>query len=117
MTRKELIDKLQNIEKNVKEIKEYLSQRESGADKLVDFPFAAIEPDFKLGYTLEDLYREFGSKVSLARRLKRALQKRDINTLEEFLLLTPGELLELENVGYDTLLRTKKALNKLGIAW
>ena len=117
MTKKELIDKLQNIEKEVKEIKDYLSQSESGADKSVDFPFAAIEPDFKLEYTLEDLYREFGGKVSLAHRLKAALQKRNINTLEVFLSLTPGELLELENVGYDTLLRTKKALNKLGIAW
>ena len=117
MTRKDLIDKLQNIEKDVKEIKEYLSQSESGADKPVDFPLAAIEPDFKMKYTLDDLYREFGNKVSLARRLKSALQKRNINTLEEFLLLTPGELLELENVGYDTLLRTKRALNRLGVIW
>ena len=76
-----------------------------------------IEPNFKLEYTLDDLYREFGNKVSLARRLKTALQKRNINTLEEFLSLTPGELLDLENVGYDTLLRTKKALNKLGLIW
>ncbi len=116
MTRRELIEKLQNIEKDVKEIKEYLSQSESGADKPVDFPFVA-ELDFKLDYTLDDLYREFGNKVSLGRRLKTALQKRNISTLEEFLSLTPGELLDLENVGYDTLLRTKKALGRLGIAW
>ena len=116
MTRKELIEKLQNIEKDVKEIKEYLSQNEAGSDKHVYFPLAA-ELDFKLDYTLDDLYREFGSKVSLARRLKTALQKRNINTLEEFLSLSPGELLDLENVGYDTLLRTKKALSRLGIAW
>lgn len=116
MTRKEFIDKLQNIEKEVKEIRDYLSQSESETVTLVDSPLV-IEPDFKLGYTLEDLYREFGSKVSLARRLKFALQKRNINTLEEFLSLTPGELLDLENVGYDTLLRTKKALNRLWIAW
>ena len=55
--------------------------------------------------------------MSLARRLKSALQKRNINTLEEFLSLSPGELLELENVGYDTLLRTKKALSRLGFVW
>ena len=116
MTRKELIDKLQNIEKEVKEIRDYLSQSESETVTLVDSPLA-VEPDFKLEYTLDDLYREFGGKVSLARRLKTALQKRNINTLEEFLSLTPGELLELENVGYDTLLRTKKALNRLGVVW
>ena len=116
MTRKELIDKLQNIEKEVKEIRDYLSLSESGTVTPADSPLA-IEPDFKMGYTLDDLYREFGNKVSLARRLKSALQKQNINTLEEFLSLTPGELLDLENVGYDTLLRTRKALNRLGIAW
>ena len=116
MTKKEIIKKLEIIESEVKEVKEYLSQ-----EKSIIVPQAAfslpIDPDFKLDYSLDDLYREFGSKVSLARRLKSALQKRNINTLEEFLSLTPGELLDLENVGYDTLLRTKKALNKLGIAW
>ena len=116
MTQQELLDRLQNIEREVKEIREYLSQSEKGAVAPVDFPLA-IEPEFKLGYTLEDLYREFGSKKSLAHRLKMALQKRNINTLEEFLSLTPGELLELENVGYETLLRTKKALNKFEIVW
>lgn len=116
MTRNELLDKLQNIEKDVKEIREFLSQDERKTTALAVSPLG-IEPDFKLKYTLDDLYREFGSKVSLARRLKTALQKRNINTLEDFLSLTPGELLDLENVGYDTLLRTKKALSKLGIAW
>ncbi|MBP5771495.1 MAG: hypothetical protein J6W75_09080 [Bacteroidaceae bacterium] len=116
MTRKEIIDKLDCVEREVKEIREYLSQSEVGAVTHVDFPLA-IEPDFKLEYTLEDLYREFGSKKSLAHRLKTALQKRNIKTLEGFLSLTPGELLDLENVGYDTLLRTKKALSRLGIDW
>ena len=83
MTRKELIDKLQNIEKEVKEIRDYLSLSESGTVTSTDSPLA-IEPNFKMGYTLDDLYREFGSKVSLARRLKTALQKRDIITLEDF---------------------------------
>lgn len=113
MTRKELIDKLESIERDVKEIKEYLLQ---GMPNAVE-PNESIDSDFNLGYTLEDLYREFGSKKSLAHRLKTALQKRNVNTLEDFLSLTPGELLDLENVGYDTLLRTKKALGRLGIAW
>ena len=116
MTRKEIIEKLESIEGDVKEIKEYLSQNKSVETTSADSPLA-VESDFKLECTLDDLYREFGGKVSLARRLKTALQKRNINTLEEFLSLTPGELLDLENVGYDTLLRTKKALNKLGIVW
>lgn len=116
MTKKEIIEKLEIIESEVKEIKEYLSQENAATTPNTESPLP-IDPDFKLGYTLEDMYREFGGKVSLARRLKSALQKRNINTLEEFLSLSPGELLELENVGYDTLLRTKKALNRLGIAW
>ncbi|KWW26622.1 MAG: hypothetical protein AUK64_2499 [bacterium P201] len=116
MTKSEILDKFERIEGDVKVIKEYLSQNKSVETISADSPLA-VEPDFKLGYTLEDLYREFGGKVSLAHRLKSALQKRNINTLEEFLLLTPGELLELGNVGYDTLLRTKKALNRLGVVW
>ena len=118
MTRNEIIDKLANVEQEVKEIREFLSHNEAGAGTgtYVGFPLA-IEPDFELGYTLEDLYRAFGNKKSLAYRLKSALKKRQIKTLEEFLSLTPGELLELENVGYETLVRTKKALNRLGVVW
>ena len=116
MTRNELIEKLECVEKEMKEIREYLSQEKVAIVTKAVSPLQ-INPDFRVGYTLEDLYREFGGKVSLARRLKTALQKRNINTLEEFLSLSPGELLELENVGYDTLLRTKKALGKLGIDW
>lgn len=116
MTRKELIDKLESVEREVKEIRECLSQNDDEKVAPGGFPLP-LESDFKVGYTLEDLYKEFGKKKSLAYRLKSALKKRNIKTLEEFLSLTPGELLELENVGYETLLRTKKALSKLGIDW
>lgn len=116
MTRKELIDKLESVEREVKEIREHLSQNDGERVTPVGFPLP-LDPDFKIGYTLEDLYKEFGKKKSLAYRLKSALTKRNITTLEDFLSLTPGELLELENVGYETLLRTKKALRKLGIDW
>lgn len=116
MTRKELVDKLESVEREVKEIREYLSQNDDEKVAPGGFPLP-LESDFKGGYTLEDLYKEFGKKKSLAYRLKSALKKRNIKTLEEFLSLTPGELLELENVGYETLLRTKKALSKLGIDW
>lgn len=114
MPRKEIIDRLDCVEREVKEIREYLSQGEAGAP--LDFPLATA-PDYELGYTLEDLYREFGGKKSLVHRLKTALKKRNIKTLEDFLSLTPGELLDLEGVGYDTLLRTKKALSKLEFVW
>ena len=116
MTRKEIIDRLESVEREVKEIREYLSLNDSEQVAPVGFPLP-LESDFKVGYTLEDLYREFGKKKSLSYRLKSALTKRNITTLEDFLSLTPGELLELENVGYETLLRTKKALRKLGIDW
>lgn len=79
MTRKEIIDKMENIEREMKEIREYLSQSETRAIMPVDFPLAPA-PHFKLGYTLEDMYREFGCKKSLAHRLKMALQKRNIKT-------------------------------------
>ena len=115
MTRKDILNQLESVESAVKEIKEFLSQNSVAATP-VKSPLTVV-PDFKLEYTLEDLYREFGSKKSLAKRLKTALQKRNVNTLEDFLSLTPGELLSLENVGYDTLLRTKKALSRLGITW
>ena len=97
-------------------IREYLSQSEARLGTSVGFPLA-IEPDFELGYTLEDLYRAFGNKKSLTRRLHTALQKRNIKTLEDFLSLTPCEMLELENDVHETLLRTKKALSKLGLSW
>lgn len=116
MTRKELVDKLESVEREVKEIREYLSRNDGEQVAPGGFPLP-LEPDLKVGYTLEDLYREFGKKKSLAYRLKSALKKRNIKTLEEFLSLTPGELLDLEGVGYDTLLRTKKALSRFGIDW
>lgn len=115
MTRKEIINKLESIESSVKEIKEFLSQNSVAATP--EKSPLTIVPDFKLEYTLEDLYIEFGKKKPYATRLKTALRKRNINTLEEFLSLTPGELLELENVGYNTLLQTKKALSRLGLVW
>lgn len=117
MTRKEIVDKLESVERDVKEIREYLSQNKVIDEVRIESPLA-IELDIEPEYTLEGLYREFGKKKQqYATRLKTALRKRNINTLEEFLSLTPGELLDLENVGYNTLLQTKKALRKLGIIW
>lgn len=74
--------------------------------------------DILTGLTLDDLYKAFGkNKKSYAFRLKKALDTIRINTLEEFLMLTPGDLLSLENVGYKTLTLTQKSLKKMGIEW
>ena len=116
MTRTEIIEKLESVEKDVKEIKEYLSQNKSVETTSSD-SLLTVEKDFELEYSLDDLYRGFGKKKPYATRLKTALKRRNINTLEEFLSLTPGELLELESVGYKTLLYTKKALERLGLVW
>ncbi len=114
MNKKEILEKLEGIEKELREIKEYISQDDLGK---VSSPFNIV-PDLYIGYTLDDLYEAFGKKKKhLATRLRIALKKHNIKTMEEFLSLTPGELLGLENVGYETLLRTKKAMEKLKINW
>ncbi|MBQ9190799.1 MAG: hypothetical protein IJ142_04230 [Bacteroidaceae bacterium] len=73
MTRKEIIDRLESVEREVKEIREYLSQNDGEQVAPRGFPLP-LESDFMVGYTLEDLYREFGKKKSLAYRLKSALK-------------------------------------------
>lgn len=114
MNKKEIIEKLEGIEKELREIKDYISQNDFGK---ASSPFNIV-PDFCIGYTLDDLYEAFGKrKHPYAVRLKNVLKKYKINSLEEFLNLSPGELLDLENVGYGTLLQTKKALEKLKINW
>ena len=45
MSRKKIIDKLDNVEREVREIKEYLSQSELETVTSRDFPLA-IKPDF-----------------------------------------------------------------------
>ena len=116
MTHKELIAKLHSIENELSEVREYLSR--NAVDMTIEktgTPTPTIR-DTK-GYTLEDLYEGFDKRKHYAVRLKHALERRGIYTLEEFLSISPGELLDLENIGYETLIRTKKALDKMGIAW
>lgn len=73
--------------------------------------------EYDVTYTLDDLYNSFGRKKHYATRLKHALQLKGINSLSEFLAMTPGELLELDNVSVGTLQSTKKALSRMGIRW
>ncbi|MBQ8050971.1 MAG: hypothetical protein IJ197_05285 [Bacteroidaceae bacterium] len=76
------------------------------------------ERDYDATYTLDDLYNAFGRTTKhYATRLKHSLQQKGISTLPQFLSMTPGELLELDNVSVGTLQKTKKALDRLGIRW
>lgn len=108
-----MLQKLENIENELREVREYLAQN------MITFVNADNRTkDLKLEYTLEDLYEAFGpSKQSYATRLRTSLEKRGVNTLGEFLALTPGQLLDLDGVGTGTLQYTHKALKKLGIQW
>ncbi|MCK8621732.1 hypothetical protein [Prevotella sp. E13-27] len=108
-----ILQKLENIENELREVREYLAQN------MITFINADNRTkDLKLEYTLEDLYEAFGpSKQSYATRLRTSLEKRGVNTLGEFLALTPGQLLDLDGVGNGTLQYTHKALKKLGIQW
>ena len=69
-------------------------------------------------YTLDDLYHAFGEeKKSCAARLRNTLERQGVSTLKEFLLLTPGELLDMEGMGSGTLGLIHKALKKMGVRW
>lgn len=108
-----ILQKLENMENELREVREYLAQN------MITFVNADDRTkDLKLEYTMEDLYEAFGpSKQSYATRLRTSLEKRGVNTLGEFLALTPGQLLDLDGVGNGTLQYTHKALKKLGIQW
>lgn len=108
-----MLQKLENIEIELREVREYLAQNMIAFVNVDD-----RTKDLKLEYTMEDLYEAFGpSKQSYATRLRTSLEKRGVNTLGEFLALTPGQLLDLDGVGNGTLQYTHKALKKLGIQW
>lgn len=126
MGRKEILEKLDEIDQMLKSASVELGiLRESVLalnEPCVSSEKTALPlPDvsnYATGHTLEDLYKAFGKKkISYAHRLKKALRDKQITTLEDFLLLSPGELLELENIGYKTLLQTRSALKKLGLDW
>lgn len=108
-----VLEKIETIENELRWIREQIVQNMNEVAHTDD----SIH-NFNIGYTLDDLYNSFGnSKKHYAKRMRNALQQQGINTLPEFLALTPGQLLELDNVGVGTLLQTKKALDRLGISW
>lgn len=113
MTKVELLKRLELIERELAEVRKSLMQTEQTDARNTDRDGQGAE----IAYTLDDLYQAFGKKKSYALRLKASLKRKSILTLDEFLCLTPGQLFELEGIGFGTLLQTKKALGHLGIAW
>ena len=127
MNKIELLEKLDEITRTLNTVSEELNNlRQSvltldesniSPNKVENLPLPDVS-DYHTGYTLNDLYKAFGNKKqAYATRLRTALRNKQIVTLEDFLLLSPGELLELDNIGYKTLLQTRKALRRLGIEW
>ena len=108
-----ILKRLEATEKELKEIRQSLVENMNAAVHQTDG-----ERNHDLTYTLDDLYQAFGnSKKHYATRLRHALQLKGINSLAEFLAMTPGQLLELDNVNVGTLQQTKKVLDRLGICW
>lgn len=105
-----LISRLDDIETELKQVRSELAQI---ATPDVNKPSAS-----QLEYTIDDLCQAFGRKHKpYATRLVNVLQQHGIITLQQFLALTPGQLLNLEGIGISTLQYTNSALKRLGIAW
>lgn len=108
-----ILNKLESIEEELREVREEFERYAIPSISRDNAP-----TDLQLEYTLMDLYEAFGAKKhQYATRLCHSLEKKGIKTLAEFLALTPGQLLDLDAVGYETLQQTNKALKKLGIRW
>lgn len=114
MMRKDIIDKLESIEIDLREIREHLS---------LEKPIATIptgilsikEQGIELRYTLEDLYREFGKqKKHYATRLKHAFLEHHVETIDDLMTLSLNDLLNMDGIGSETLRLLIKKLNSLG---
>lgn len=112
LTPAETMQRLESIEREVRDLRDAIAQ-----SMIIPAKSKELIPETDLQYTLEDLYDAFGKRKHYAIRLKNALEKNGISTLSGFLSLTPGELFELDNVGFETLMKTKKALDRLGVRW
>ena len=108
-----ILKRLEETENELKEIRQCLVESMNAAANQTDGDI-----NYDLTYTLDDIYNAFGNrKKHYATRLRHALQLKGINSLAEFLAMTPGQLLELDNVNVGTLQQTKKVLDRLGIRW
>lgn len=105
-----LINRLNDIETELKQVRSELAQ--------IATPDVEKPSTLQIEYTLDDLCQAFGRKhKSYATRLINVLQQQGITTFQQFLSLTPGQLLDLEGIGAGTLQHTNSALKRLGIAW
>ena len=114
MTRKDLIDKLESVERDVKAIREQLSMDKPKVVTSADYPLA-IDSSLELGYTLETLYKEFGKqKKHYATRLKHAFLEHHVETLSDLISLSLNDLLNMDGIGSETLRLLVKKLKSLG---
>ena len=114
MTRRDIIDKLESVERDVKAIREQLSMDKPKERTSVDYPLA-IDSSFELGYTLEDLYKEFSKqKKHYATRLRHAFLEHHIETINDLMSLSLNDLLNMDGIGSETLRLLVKKLNSLG---
>ena len=105
-----ILHRMEDIEKELRELRADLIKCAT--------PTAAENEQELLQFTLDDLCEAFGKKHQpYAVRLRNALAQQGITSLEDFLALTPGRLLDLEGIGPGTLQYANKALKKLGIRW
>lgn len=75
-------------------------------------------PAEETSYALADLYAAFGEEKRVAAsRLQKALERKHVTTLAEFVSLSPGQLLDMEGVGVGTITLIYKALQKMGVRW
>lgn len=108
-----ILHRMEEIEKELHELR---------AD-LIQYATPMISADCKSGieqlqFTMDDFCEAFGKKHQpYAMRLRNALAQQGITSLEDFLALTTGRLLDLEGIGPGTLQYANKALKKLGIRW
>lgn len=95
---------------------------ETPVHKEISLPFAPQTDNGKLvedtEYTLEDLYQAFEEEIKTdVERLRNALARQEITTLQGLLSMPLGQLLDMEGVGSGTLGLIHKALKKMEVQW
>ena len=103
-------DEDHSVKQETEDVRTVLSQSVTEDDDAV--------PVSETTYTLDDLYQAFGEdRKASAARLRYALERNGITTLQELAALSVGRLLDMEGVGSGTLGLIHKAFKKLGVRW
>lgn len=116
-------EKKQNIAtilKRIERVEQELSDiRKAIAECLTPTADESNKPtETDMTFTLEDLCEAFGRKhKAYGIRLRNALEMQGVTTFSQFLIMTPGQLLDLDGIGPGTLEYTNKAMKKLGVRW